>query len=103
MEASDYINDYQQQINKFTVILNDLEGNTGFDMLMEALKDECAAFDQTWHLITKPDELQNARVVKLAYNLVTDLLVRVKLEKQKCEQAIQELEKPQGDVYGQES
>ena len=63
------IDDIRNHVGKLQYIINGLEGNDAYAKLVEILREQVLALDETWHLIPLDNtkQIMEARSAKMAY------------------------------------
>lgn len=89
-----FIFEIRQQIEKLQYIISQLEGNDGWKKLLEIMKEQVVALDDSWHLIPVEDtkRLMEARAAKMAYGHILNWIEFAKADINKGFQTIEELQ-----------
>jgi hypothetical protein len=84
---------------KLSLIISDLEGNAGWNALLDLVKDDLKVLDDTWHWI--PEEASarrmEARATKMAYSHLLNILDICKDDLKRSLQLIEEIKSTELD------
>lgn len=73
------------ELSKINTVLNYLKGSEAWGIVIEDCISYAKELDNRWCYIVKPEEMQEARVTKMALMHVMNLLDRYELNKQNLE------------------
>lgn len=93
------IDELKKEIGTYSIILEDLDGNSGFNELCKIFKNDVDIIDSQWHLITDEKSLYDFRVKKHAYEILLSMIESVRTAKQQLELQLEELEDPEKAGY----
>ena len=76
----DHIQEMEEKINKFTMIIEELEPNAGYQALLKFWAEEVKGLDDTWQFIPEEDgkRRMEARATKMAYMHLFNILEYLK-------------------------
>ena len=89
----DHIQEMEDKINKFTMIVEELEPNAGYQALLEFWKEEVKGLDDTWQFIPEEDgkRRMEARATKMAYMHLFNILDYLKADITNTRRIVSEL------------
>lgn len=85
---------YIDRVSRGTQIVEALESNAAFQMILKDAEANIATIDKCWHLVPKGEEkkLDELRITKLASVSLLTILDSYRHDVEKCKQAITDLE-----------
>jgi hypothetical protein len=88
------IAELKRKVEDFTVIIQELEHNIGYDKLLKFWKEEVQALDDTWQFIPEEDgkKRMEARATKMAYMHLFSILDYLRADIENTNKIIGELE-----------
>lgn len=94
MSKEKLIEDLKGKVEKFSFIVNGLDGNEAFTKLLELFKEEITSLDDSWHLIPEsaPDRMREAKITKMSYSHLVNILEYLKDDIKRSTSALEELE-----------
>jgi hypothetical protein len=93
MDKSQEIQTLEAKNDKLQLIISDLEGNGGWNGLLDLVRDDLKVLDDTWHWI--PEEASarrmEARATKMAYTHLLNIIDICKDDLKRSKELIEEI------------
>lgn len=99
------VNELTATTSRCSLIINGLENNESFNMLLDDFKKQREIIDNNWHLIDDPLKLNQLRITKFAALSLINSLDNYKHDLHKAQQTLAEIQAPdkvQGSYYDHE-